>query len=119
MPKRGLCTDLTCDQEIKPLYECHCCSWFICFNHLNEHVQKAKNKERLVTLKNELITGLKNELITLTDTLEIMIRKQLLVIEREKQLIKQAKQLLGGQSYSIDVLTTISEEMNQAIASHI
>ncbi|CAF4081207.1 unnamed protein product [Rotaria sordida] len=80
----GFCTDLTCDKEIKELYECHCCSRLICLNHLIEHAEITKqNKERLDSRRNELIT-----VIT---TLKLIIEQKLFDIEREKKLIQQAE----------------------------
>jgi len=48
MPQIGLCKDLKCDNETKELYECHCCSELICFDHLTEHVEITKKKSRTI-----------------------------------------------------------------------
>ncbi|CAF1430810.1 unnamed protein product [Rotaria sp. Silwood1] len=58
MPEKGPCTDITCNNEIKELYECHCCLRLICLYHLNKHVEirKENNKQRLDNLRNELNT---------------------------------------------------------------
>ncbi|CAF1065017.1 unnamed protein product [Adineta steineri] len=94
MPADGLCTDLTCDKEIKHLYECHCCLSLICFQHLSEHVEAAqRNKERLVSLRNELKTDV-GTLINLTE---------------------QAQKLLDVENGSIDEVQIIFEEIKQAI----
>ncbi|CAF4432979.1 unnamed protein product [Adineta steineri] len=109
MPADGLCASLTCDKEIKHLYECHCCSSLICFHHLSEHVQVTqRNKERLDSLRNELKT--------VVGTLKVIIEKKLLNIEREKSLIERAQRLLGVENGSIDEVQIIFEEIKQAIA---
>jgi hypothetical protein len=109
MPQTGLCTDVTCEKEIKQLYECHCCSCLICWNHLNEHVEIAKrNKERSDNLSHELIIR--------TATLKLIIEKKLLVIKHEKKLIEQAEKLFDVRIYSIDEMQDIFEKINQAIA---
>ncbi|CAF3668035.1 unnamed protein product [Adineta steineri] len=108
MPADGLCADLTCDKEIKQLYECHCCSRLICLNHLIEHVQATqRNKERF--------NSLRNDLKTVVGTLKVIIEKKLLNIEREKNLIERAQKLLGVENGSIDEVQTIFEEIKQAI----
>ncbi|CAF5078870.1 unnamed protein product, partial [Rotaria sp. Silwood1] len=58
MLEKGPCTDITCNNEIKELYECHCCLHLICLYHLNKHVEirKENNKQRLDNLHNELNT---------------------------------------------------------------
>ena len=109
MPQSGLCTDLTCDKEIKPLYECHCCTRLICLKHLIDHVEIAKeNQERLESLSNELIT--------VTTTLKLIIEKKLLDIEYENKLIEQSNKLLQIQIYSVDEIQNIFQQINQAIA---
>ncbi|CAF3858016.1 unnamed protein product [Rotaria sp. Silwood1] len=52
MLEKGPCTDITCNNEIKELYECHCCLHLICLYHLNKHVEirKENNKQRLDNL---------------------------------------------------------------------
>ncbi|CAF1146718.1 unnamed protein product [Adineta steineri] len=109
MPADGLCTDLTCDKDIKHLYECHCCSSLICFHHLSEHIEATQeNKEQFKSLRNELKT--------IVDTFKVIIEKKLLNIEREKNLIEQAQKLLDAKTGSIDEVQTISEEIKEAIA---
>ncbi|CAF4828594.1 unnamed protein product, partial [Rotaria sp. Silwood2] len=57
MPEIGSCTDITCDDEIKELYECHCCLRLVCFKHLAEYIEITKqNKRQLDNLRNELNT---------------------------------------------------------------
>ncbi|CAF3966544.1 unnamed protein product [Adineta steineri] len=108
MPADGLCADSTCDKETKHLYECHCCSRLICFHHLSEHVQVTqRNKERLVSLRNELKTVI--------DSFTVIIEKKLLNIEREKNLIEKAQQFLDAKIDSIDEVQIIFEEIKQAI----
>ncbi|CAF1297260.1 unnamed protein product [Rotaria sp. Silwood1] len=87
MPQNGSCTDITCDNEIKELYECHCCLY-----HLIEHVEIAK-------------------------TIEILEEKQL-TIEREQNLLEQAKQFLDESNISIDKLDNIFEKIYQVITSN-
>ncbi|CAF4293032.1 unnamed protein product [Adineta steineri] len=109
MPADGLCADLTCDKNIKHLYECHCCSSLICLNHLIEHVESTqRNKERFGSLRNELKTAV--------DSFKAIIEKKLLNIEREKNLIEQAQKLLDLENSSIDEIQIIFEEIKQAIA---
>ncbi|CAF1146684.1 unnamed protein product [Adineta steineri] len=108
MPADGLCADLTCDKEIKQLYECHCCSRLICLNHLIEHVQATqRSKERF--------NSLQNELKTIVVTFKVIIEKKLLNIEREQSLIERAQKLLDVENGSIDEVQTIFEEIKQAI----
>ncbi|CAF1429520.1 unnamed protein product [Rotaria sp. Silwood1] len=40
MPEIGSCTDITCDNEIKELYQCHCCLRLVCLTHLIEQANK-------------------------------------------------------------------------------
>ncbi|CAF1384125.1 unnamed protein product [Rotaria sordida] len=104
MPEKGPCTDLTCDNEIKELYECHCCLRLVCFYHLSKHIEIVKeNKQRL--------DNLRNELNTVVCTLK-------LIIEREQNLVEQAKKIFDEPSSSIDELKNIIEKINQTIASN-
>ncbi|CAF1243495.1 unnamed protein product, partial [Rotaria sordida] len=111
MPEKGPCTDVTCDNEIKELYECHCCLRLVCLYHLNKHVEITKeNKQRL--------DNHRNELNTVIYTLTLIVEEKLLIIEREQNLIQQAKKILDGSSSSIDELQNIFEKINQTIASN-
>ncbi|CAF0969672.1 unnamed protein product [Rotaria sordida] len=111
MPEIGSCADVNCDEEIKDLYECHCCSRLICLNHLIEHVEITKqNKKRLHSLDNEL-----NTVIT---TLKIIIEEKLVNIEWEEKLIEKAKNFLDTHNCSIDDIQNIFEQINQAIVSN-
>ncbi|CAF1075713.1 unnamed protein product [Rotaria sordida] len=111
MPEIGSCTDITCDGEIKELYECHCCSRLICLNHLIEHIEITKqNKGRLGSLRNELNT--------IVNTLKLIVEEKFLIIGREQNLIEQAKKILDVSSSSIDELENIFEQINQTIASN-
>ncbi|CAF4210689.1 unnamed protein product [Adineta steineri] len=108
MPVDGLCADSTCDKEIKHLYECHCCSSLICFQHLSEHIEAAqRHKERF--------NSLQNELKTVIDTFKVIFEKKLLNIEREKSLIEKAQQFLDAKIDSIDEVQIIFEEIEKAI----
>ncbi|CAF2376383.1 unnamed protein product [Rotaria sp. Silwood2] len=110
MPEIGSCTDVTCNEEIKDLYECHCCLRLVCLNHLIEHVEITKqNKKRLHMLGNEL-----NTVIT---TLELIIEEKLVNIEREEKLIEGAKKIDVLNS-STDEIQNILEQINQAISSN-
>ncbi|CAF3849650.1 unnamed protein product [Rotaria sp. Silwood1] len=40
IPEIGSCTDITCDNEIKELYQCHCCLRLVCLTHLIEQANK-------------------------------------------------------------------------------
>ncbi|CAF4854496.1 unnamed protein product [Rotaria sp. Silwood1] len=109
MPQIGSCTDIKCDDDIKELYECHCCLHLVCLNHLIEHVEITKqNKKRLDSLRNELNTVI--------NTLKLIVDKKLLTIGREQYLIEQAKKLVDVPSSSIDELQNIFEQINQIIA---
>lgn len=111
MPQSGSCADPTCDNEIKDLYECHCCLRLICLNHLIEHVETVKGHKARVD-------GIRHELITLIKTLELIIENKLCDIERERKLIEQAKHSLELSNYSIDQMQTIFDQLNQSIASN-
>ncbi|CAF3883180.1 unnamed protein product, partial [Rotaria sp. Silwood1] len=56
--------------------------------HLNVHVEitKQNNKRRLDSLRNELNT--------VVNTLKLIVKEKLLTIEREQNLIEQAKEFL-------------------------
>ncbi|CAF4100485.1 unnamed protein product [Rotaria sp. Silwood2] len=111
MPEIGSCTDITCDNEIKELYECHCCLRLVCLYHLNEHVEITKqNKQQL--------DDLRNELNTVINTLQLIVEEKFLTIEREQNLIEQAKTFLDISSTSIDDLQRVFEQINQTIASN-
>ncbi|CAF1065075.1 unnamed protein product [Adineta steineri] len=109
MPADGLCADLTCDKNIKHLYECHCCSSLICFQHLNEHIEATQGN-------NEQFESLRNELKTVVDTFKVIVEEKLLNIEREKSLIEKAQKLLDAKTGSIDEVQIIFEEIKEAIA---
>ncbi|CAF1593963.1 unnamed protein product [Rotaria sp. Silwood1] len=109
IPEIGSCTDITCDNTIKELYECHCCL-LVCLNHLTEHVEITKqNKRRLDSVHSQL-----NIVIT---TLTLIVEKKLLTIGREQNLIEQAKRFLDALNSSIDEIQNIFEQVNQAIMS--
>ncbi|CAF1106897.1 unnamed protein product [Rotaria sp. Silwood1] len=104
MPEKGSCTDITCDNEIKELYACHCCLRLVCFYHLSKHIEIVKeNKQRL--------DNLRNELNTVVYTLK-------LIIEREQNLVEQAKKVFDEPSSSMNELKNIIEKINQTIASN-
>ncbi|CAF1122144.1 unnamed protein product [Rotaria sordida] len=108
MPEIGLCTDITCDNEINELYECHCCLRSVCLNHLIQHVEITKeNKRRLDSLRNELNTVI--------ITLKLIIEQKLFTIGREQKLIEQGKKFLDMSDSSIDEIQNIFEQINQAI----
>jgi hypothetical protein len=112
MPQTGYCTDVTCNKELTELYECHCCSWLICLKHLLEHVEIAKRD------KKEQLNSLRNELVSVSYTLELIVEKKLHEIEREKELINQAKIIIDKSGHTIEEIQLISEEINQAILSN-
>ncbi|CAF4137149.1 unnamed protein product [Rotaria sp. Silwood2] len=104
MPEKGSCTDISCDNEIKELYECHCCLRLVCFHHLSKHTEKVKeNKQRLGNLRNELNT---------------VVYTLKLNIEREQNVVEQAKKIFDEPSSSIDELKNIIEKINQTIVSN-
>ncbi|CAF3843669.1 unnamed protein product [Rotaria sp. Silwood1] len=109
MPEIGSCTDETCNDELKELYECHCCLRLVCLHHLNGHVEITKqNKQRTDSLRQELNT--------IVNTLQLIIVEKLSTIKCEQNLIEQAKQILDVSSSSMDELEDIFEKINQTIA---
>ena len=111
MPSIGSCDDITCDDEIKDLYECHCCLRLVCLNHLNGHVEITKqNKQQF--------DGLRNQLNTVVNTLKLIIDEKQLSIEREQQLVEHTKTILDVPSSSTNELRNIYEQINQTIASN-
>ncbi|CAF4352821.1 unnamed protein product [Rotaria sordida] len=110
MPEIGQCTHITCDNEIKELYKCHCCLRLICLYHLNIHAEITKQNN------NRRLDNLRNELNTVVNTLKLIVEEKLLTIEHEQNLIKQAKKFLDISSSSIDELQNIFEKINQTIA---
>ncbi|CAF1348628.1 unnamed protein product [Adineta ricciae] len=109
MPQRGQCTDLTCTEGITELYECHCCNWLICLKHLLEHVNVAQNDRR------KQIEHLRNDLVSVTHTLQQLVEKKIMEIEREKKLIIQARTKIDSTGCSIEDLKAIFDEIHQAI----
>ncbi|CAF3923912.1 unnamed protein product [Rotaria sp. Silwood2] len=111
MPRNGPCTNITCDNEIKELYECHCCLRLVCLYHLNKHVEiEKKSKQRSDTFRNELNT--------MVNTLQEILEEKQLTINREQNLIEQTKQFLDEPNISIDELQGIFEKIHQAILSN-
>ncbi|CAF1213137.1 unnamed protein product [Rotaria sordida] len=110
MPEIGQCTHITCDDEIKELYKCHCCLHLICLYHLNIHAEITKQNN------NRRLDNLRNELNTVINTLKLIVEEKLLTIEHEQNLIEQAKKFLDIPSSSIDELQNIFEKINQTIA---
>ncbi|CAF3661073.1 unnamed protein product [Rotaria sp. Silwood1] len=108
MPEIGSCTDITCDDELKELYECHCCLRLVCLYHLNGHVEITKQNKRRTD-------NLRMELNTIVKTLQLIVEEKLLTIEREQNLIEQAKKILDVSSSSMDELEDIFEKINQII----
>ncbi|CAF2695277.1 unnamed protein product [Rotaria sp. Silwood2] len=109
MPEIDSCTDETCDDELKELYECHCCLRFVCLYHLNRHVELTKQNKRQTD-------NLHNELKTIINTLQLSIDEKLSTIKYEQNLIEQAKQILDVSNSSIDELEDIFEKIIQIIA---
>lgn len=108
MPSRGQCTDTACDHTIRELYECHCCSRFICLIHLIEHVEKTKQNQ-------QQIIELRNELKAVIDMLESIIEEKSLVIKREQRIIEQAKNLLDMSTSSVSELKKYFIKISQII----
>ena len=118
MPEIGSCTDITCDDELKELYECHCCLRLICFNHLTEHVEIEKQmKEKFHFLVKELRTKTDSIQLSIENRLSIIEREKKF-IEREKNFIEQANHFLDGQIYPINQIEQILEEFNQLIEAN-
>ncbi|CAM2724328.1 unnamed protein product [Rotaria socialis] len=108
MPEIGSCDVKTCDDNIKELYECHCCLRLVCLNHLNDHVELKKQNQRQ-------LDNLRNELNTAINKLKIIVEEKLLIIGHEQYLIEQAKHFLDVPTSSIDELQNILGRINQAI----
>ncbi|CAF3611663.1 unnamed protein product [Rotaria sp. Silwood1] len=89
------CTDITCDDAIKELYEFEI---------------TKQNKRRL--------DNVRDELNTVIATLALIVEpKKLLTIEGEQNLIEQAKRFLDVPNSSIDEIQNIFEQVNQVISS--
>ncbi|CAM4775625.1 unnamed protein product [Rotaria magnacalcarata] len=111
MPELGSCTDITCDNEIKELYECYCCLRRVCLTHLIAHLEIIKqNKQQLDTICHKL-NRVKNEL-------KLIVEEKQLIINQELNLIEQAERFLDVRSISIDELQSLVEKVNQAVASN-
>ncbi|CAF1466871.1 unnamed protein product [Rotaria sordida] len=102
MPEKDPCTDITYDNGIKELYECHCCLHLVCLYYLNEHVQITKQNKRQ-------LDSFRNEVNTVVNTLRLIVREKLLIIECEQNLIEPTKKILDVSSNSIDELQNIFE----------
>lgn len=112
MPKTGHCADVTCEQDLTELYECHCCNWLICLKHLLQHVE-VSNREKQAQLD-----VFRNDLISLSFTLEVIVERKLREIEHEKQLMDQAKAIINNSTCTIEEIQSICKEINQAIVSN-
>jgi hypothetical protein len=112
MPQTGICTDLTCNNELTELYECHCCNWLICLKHLLEHVQVSKRDKQIQ------LERLRNELVSISYTLELIVENKLHEIEREKQLIHQAKVILDKSECTVEEIEAVSNDINRAIGAN-
>lgn len=111
MARIGRCVDAKCNDEIKPLYQCHCCSYFICIKHLLQHIKiKNENKQKRNKLRNELKTTIYK--------LKLIIEEKLLIIKHEQNLIEQAKQYLDVLDTSFEDLQNMLQMINQEIASN-
>ena len=111
MPQTGLCTDITCAQELTELYECHCCNWLVCLTHLLQHVEVTQQG------KKKQLDNLRNDLTSVTYTLELLVERKTHEITQGKELITRAKAKLDTPNCSIEEIQQIFEEINQAIAS--
>ncbi|CAF1226472.1 unnamed protein product [Rotaria sp. Silwood1] len=76
MPEIDSCTDITCDDEIKELYECHYCLRLICFKHLAEHIE-------ITNQNNRRLDNLRIDLNTVITTLQLIVEQKLSTIGRE------------------------------------
>ncbi|CAF3914086.1 unnamed protein product [Rotaria sordida] len=91
----GLCTDITCNDEMKQLFECYCCLRLVCLTHLITHLEiKKQNKQQLDDIQ------------------------KLLTIKHEQNLIEQAERFLDMPSSSFDELQNLFENINQIIGSN-
>ena len=103
MPSIGSCQCVECDNQMKPLYECHCCLKLICFKHLQEHVENEKTK----------FNNLSNMLKNISISLKLNIENKLKIIEKEKQLLERVNHLLDGQFHSIIEMENVLKEIYQ------
>ncbi|CAF4095998.1 unnamed protein product [Rotaria sordida] len=111
MSEKNLCTDITCDDTIKELYQCHCCLQLVCLTHLIQHVEIAKQNR-------QQFNYLRNELNTVINKLNLIVEEKLLTIKHEQNLIEQAKQFLNTPNSTIEELQNSFEQINQAIISN-
>ncbi|CAF1048799.1 unnamed protein product [Rotaria sp. Silwood1] len=110
MPQLGRCTDETCTNETKQLYECHCCIRFICLPHLIEHDEKATvNKQQLQTCIIQLTSVL--------STFEMIIEEHMRVIEQHKTLLEKGKAALATAS-SANEMQNILDQVQTTIAAN-
>lgn len=108
MPQTGFCSDVNCKKELTQLYECHCCSCFICLNHLLKHVDIVENnKQRLENSRRDLLF--------VSQKLKTIVDKKLKQIEHENYLLSRANQMLNLDSCSIDEIQQLSDEINKII----
>ncbi|CAF1208686.1 unnamed protein product [Rotaria sp. Silwood1] len=106
MPEVGSCTDITCDNEIKELYQCHCCLRPVCLTHLIAHVEITKqNKQRFDSLRSEL-----NAVINI---LKPIVEEKLLIIKGEQHLIEQAKTIFDASNSSMEEDHHVNEEQKK------
>ncbi|CAF1023181.1 unnamed protein product [Rotaria sordida] len=107
----GLCTDITCNDEMKELFECYCCLRLVCLTHLITHLEvKKQNKQQLDDIRNQL-NIVKNKL-------KLIVEEKLLTIKCEQNLIEQAERFLDMPSSSFDELQNLFENINQTIESN-
>ncbi|CAF3745088.1 unnamed protein product, partial [Rotaria sordida] len=92
MSEKNLCTDITCDDTIKELY------------------QSKQNRQQL--------NYLRNELNTVINKLKLIVEEKLLTIKHEQNLIEQVKQFLNTPNSTIEELQNSFEQINQTIISN-
>ncbi|CAF2986365.1 unnamed protein product, partial [Rotaria sp. Silwood2] len=111
MPELGLCTDITCDDEMKELFECYCCLRLVCLTHLITHLETKKQKK-------QQLDDICNQLNTVKNKLKLIVEEKLLPIKHEQNLIEQAEKFLDVPGSSFDEIRNLFENINQTIASN-
>ena len=113
MPQSGSCVDSRCDQEMRRLYECHCCSQLICLTHLIKH----EENDKFHTLTQQLRTKIDFIQSSIANRLKL-IEQETIFVERERKFLQQANQFLDGRSYSIGDIEKILDDFNQLNQAH-
>jgi hypothetical protein len=113
MPQSGFCADSRCDQEMRRLFECHCCSQLICLTHLIEH----EEKDRFHSLTQQLRPKIDFIQSSIANRLKL-IEQETIFVKRERKFLQSANRFLDGRSYPIGDIQKILEDFNQLVQAH-